>query len=365
MERGERMNFVTIIYFILILSVIIIIHELGHLIAAKHFGVYCREFSIGMGPIIYQKQMKETAWSIRLLPIGGFVAMAGDEDAPLEGGSSEDEEELDIPFERTINGIKRWKQIVVMAAGAFMNIILAWVIFIGITAYQGKVAIPGKPMVSSFTETSVAEKAGMKVDDEIIKVSNGKESITPKTFDDITEFMQYYPGETTFTVMREGKQLDITMTPAFDKEENMYKIGVYHEYKDIKEISLLESIPYGTQKMVDSVTSIISSLGKLIQGVGLNNLSGPVGIYKLTDQITQTGFLTTLAFVGLLSVNVGIFNLLPIPILDGGRIFILLIEMVIGRKLSERVQNIIMTIGLVAIVALMLFATWNDIVRLL
>lgn len=358
------MNLLTIIYFILILSVIIIIHELGHLIAAKHFGVYCKEFSIGMGPVIYQKQGKETAWSIRLLPIGGFVAMAGDEGAPLEG-DDEDREEVEVPFERTINGIKTWKQIVVMAAGAIMNIILAWVIFVGITAYQGQVAIPGKPVISNFTESSVAKQAGMQIDDEIIKVTNGSNSIVPETFDDITEFIQYYTGETVFTVLRDGKEVNVTMTPMYDKEENLYKLGVYHEYKDIKEITLLESIPYGTEKMIDSVSSIIGSLGKLIQGVGLNNLSGPVGIYKLTDQITQTGFLTTMAFVGLLSVNVGIFNLLPIPILDGGRIFILLIEMLIGRKLSERVQNVIMTAGLVAIVALMLFATWNDISRLL
>lgn len=358
------MNITTIIYFVLILSVIIIIHELGHLIAAKHFGVYCKEFSIGMGPIIFQKQGKETAWSIRLLPIGGFVAMAGDEGAPLEG-SDEDREEVEVPFERTINGIKTWKQIIVMAAGAIMNILLAWVIFVGITAYQGQVAIPGKPVISDFTDTSAAKQAGMQVDDEIVKVTNGTNSVVPETFDDITEFIQYYTGETVFTVLRNGETIDITMTPVYDKDENLYKLGVYHDYKDIKDISLWESIPYGTEKMIDSVSTIIGSLGKLIQGVGLNNLSGPVGIYKLTDQITQTGILSTMAFVGLLSVNVGIFNLLPIPILDGGRIFILLIEMLIGRKLSERVQNVIMTAGLVAIVALMLFATWNDISRLL
>ena len=107
-------NIVNIIYFILILSVIIIVHELGHLIAAKRFGVYCKEFSIGMGPVVYQKQVGETAWSIRALPIGGFVAMAGEED-------DDEAEELDIPYERTLNGIKPWKQIVVMAAGCCLS----------------------------------------------------------------------------------------------------------------------------------------------------------------------------------------------------------------------------------------------------
>ena len=352
------MSIMTIIYFILILSVIIIIHELGHLIAAKHFGVYCKEFSIGMGPMIFQKQVGETAWSIRALPIGGYVAMAGE---TLE---DDGEDEEDIPFERTINGIKPWKQMIVMAAGAIMNILLAWVIFVGITAYQGQIAIPGSPIITSFSENSPAEKAGFKANDEIIKVQNGTHSETVDEFDDVVEFINYFQGETTFTVLRDGKELEIKMTPVLDEEENIYKMGVFHDNYEVKKINLLESIPYGTQKMVDSVSTILNSLGKLIQGIGLKNLSGPVGIYKMTDQITQTGFLTTMAFVGLLSVNVGIFNLLPIPILDGGRIFITLIEMLIGRKLSERVQNVIMTIGLVAIVALMLFATWNDITRL-
>lgn len=358
MERSGRMSIMTIIYFILILSVIIIIHELGHLIAAKHFGVYCKEFSIGMGPMIYQKQINETAWSIRALPIGGYVAMAGE---TLE---DDGEDEEDIPFERTINGIKPWKQIVVMAAGAIMNILLAWIIFIGITAYQGQVAIPGSPIITSFSENSPAEKAGFQVNDEIIKVQNGTHSETVDEFDDVVEFINYFQGETTFTVLRDGKEVQIKMTPVLDESENIYKMGVYHDNYDVKKINLLEAIPYGTQKMIDSVATILDSLGKLVQGIGLKNLSGPVGIFKMTDQITQTGLLTTLAFVGLLSVNVGIFNLLPIPILDGGRIFITLIEMLIGRKLSERVQNVIMTIGLVAIVALMLFATWNDITRL-
>lgn len=349
-------NIVNIIYFILILSVIIIVHELGHLIAAKRFGVYCKEFSIGMGPVVYQKQVGETAWSIRALPIGGFVAMAGEED-------DDEAEELDIPYERTLNGIKPWKQIVVMAAGAIMNVLLAWVLFIGITAYQGAVSVPGKALVASVQENSAAEKGGMKAGDEIIRVKNGNEVLEPKTFNDVVEFIQYYNGDTEFTVLRDGKQVTLHFTPTYVKDESKYILGVLQQ-NEIKEISLLESIPYGTEKMVDSVTTIFESLGKLVQGVGLKNLSGPVGIYQVTAQITQTGLLSTIALIGLLSVNVGIFNLLPIPILAGGRIFIVLIETLIGRKLNERIQSAIMMAGLLMIVGIMVLATWNDISRL-
>lgn len=349
-------NILNLIYFILILSVIIIVHELGHLIAAKHFGVYCKEFSIGMGPVVYQKQGKETAWSVRALPIGGFVAMVGEE--------GEDEaDELNVPYERTINGVRPWKQIVIMAAGAIMNVLLAWVLFIGITAYQGAVSVPGKPQIASVQENSAADQAGMQAGDEIIFMQNGKEEVKPETFDDVVEFIQYYPGDTTFIVLRDGKEVTLHFTPTYVKEESKYVMGVMQQ-NEIKEISLLEAIPYGTEKMVDSVTSIFTALGKLVQGVGLNNLSGPVGIYQVTAQITQTGLLSTIALIGLLSVNVGIFNLLPIPILDGGRILIVLIETLIGKKLSEKVQNAIMMAGLLMIVGIMVLATWNDLTRL-
>lgn len=351
-------NILNIIYFVLILSVIIIVHELGHLMAAKKFGVYCKEFSIGMGPIVWQKQKGETAWSIRALPIGGFVAMAGEE------GQDEDDEELNIPYERTINGIRPWKQIIVMAAGAIMNILLAWVLFIGITAYQGAVSIPGKPIVASVQENSVADKAGMKTGDEITKVSVKDHSATPEKFDDVVEFLQFYPGETTFTILRDGKEMTLKITPTYVKDENRYMIGVVQQ-SEIKKINILEAIPYGTEKMVTSLTSIFDTLGKLVQGIGVKNLSGPVGIYQVTAQITQDGLMSTIALVGLLSVNVGIFNLLPIPILDGGRIFIILIETLIGRKLNGRVQTAIMMAGLLMIVGIMIFATWNDISRLL
>lgn len=348
-------NILSIIYFILILSIIIVVHELGHLLAAKKFHVYCKEFSIGMGPVVWQKQGKETVWSIRLLPIGGFVAMAGEDQ----------EEDDDIPFERTLQGITSWKQIIIMAAGAFMNIVLAWLIFIGITAYQGAVSVPAEPIIQNVASGFAAEKAGFQSGDKIIHIKNEQSEISPKTSDEIVTFVQYYPQTSTFTVLRDNKEITLTLTPTYDEKQQMYIVGVQYVQNGIKEISLLEAIPYGTQKMLTSITMIIDALSKLIQGVGLNTLSGPVGIYQATSQITQTNIVSVLAFVALLSVNVGVMNLIPIPILDGGRIFIILIESILGRKLNEKVQTVIMMAGLVLIVGLMLFATWNDIIRLL
>ena len=344
----------TIIYFILIISAIIIIHELGHLLTAKYFHVYCEEFSIGMGPAIFKKKFSETTFAIRALPIGGFVAMAGEEGMDNE----------DIPFERTIKGIAWWKQIIVMGAGALMNILLAWILFIGITMVQGKVVVPAEPVVQGFTESSVAQEAGIQVGDRIVSVSSGGATIHPKTFDDIIEHMGYYPdSETTFEVERNQKQLTFVLTPRYNEAEDRYLAGFLTK-SSIKDITALEAISYGTDKMIDGSKTIVRALGKLVQGIGLQNLSGPVGIYKLTEQTTQIGMTSTLSLIALLSLNIGIFNLIPLPVLDGGRIFIILLEKISGRKISEKVETAIMSVGVLLLIGIMVFATWQDIMRL-
>lgn len=344
----------TIIYFILILSVIIVLHELGHLITAKYFHVYCKEFAIGMGPTIFKKQFKETTFAIRLLPLGGFVSMAGEEGV----------EDENIPFERTLKGIAWWKQIIIMAAGAIMNVLLAWVLFIGVTAVQGKVMLPSEPVIANFSENSIAKEKGFEIGDRIIKISNAKETIEPKTFDEVSEYLGYFPKEeSTFILQRGNETITVNATPRYNEEQDRYLMG-FTAKANIKEISALESIPYGTSKMVEGSTAIFRALGKLIRGIGLENLSGPVGIYQITAETTQNGLLPVFSLIALLSLNIGIFNLLPLPVLDGGRIFLTLIEKISGRKLSEKVETIIMMIGVVLLVLLMVFATWQDLLRL-
>lgn len=344
----------SIIYFILILSVIIIIHELGHLMTAKYFHVYCQEFSIGMGPTIYKRQGKETAFSVRALPLGGFVSMAGEEGVDDES----------IPFERTLKGIAWWKQVIIMAAGAIMNVLLAWLLFIVVTMVQGRVVLPSEPIVAGFTSGSAAEAAGFEIGDRITKITSGSEVTTVETFDDITEHISYFPKEeAVFSIVRDGREMEIKLTPKYNESEDRYLAG-FQSNLNVKEISILESFQYGTERMIDGSTAIFRSLSKLIRGIGLENLSGPVGIFQITAETTQNGLLPAVSLIALLSLNIGIFNLLPLPVLDGGRIFITLIEKISGRKLSERAEMVIMMIGVVLLVALMVFATWQDIMRL-
>ncbi|MGL5977847.1 MAG: RIP metalloprotease RseP [Erysipelotrichaceae bacterium] len=343
-----------VLYFVLMMGVIIFIHELGHFLTAKKFGVYCAEFALGMGPTLLKKKVGETTYALRLLPVGGFVQMAGEEGT-----------DFDVPFERTVKGIKPWQQVVVMVAGSFMNIVLAFVVFVGIFAYRGEVPVYGPAQIVDIVPGGAADEAGMQVDDIVTKMTFTDGSST--TIDDMMEFSSALSLHTDAIVMeidRDGQMLSLTMTPRFIEAENRYMIGITLPEVGSKQIAWYESIAYGAQEVWSQTQAIFTTLGNLIRGIGLQNLAGPLGIFDMTSQSVQAGFIVFINLLGLLSLNIGIFNLLPLPVLDGGRILMVAIEKVTGRKISQKVELAIMGAGVFLLVALMLFVTWNDIVRL-
>lgn len=352
------MDFIfNIAIFVIILSIIVIVHEFGHLIAAKKFGVYCSEFSIGMGPAIYKykKEGSETTISIRALPLGGFVQMAGEEGAEIEG----------VPFERTINGIKAWKQVVVMAAGAIMNVLLAYVVFCGIVLYDGEVSVPSDPIIGEVSVGLPADTVGMQTNDKILKMilPDGTE-IIPNNFDDLVDGMKSYTeGNVIYVIERNGGTIQFSVQPKYDESMKRYLVG-FGAIPKTREIAWYESFYYGFEMLLETTVSIVQGFGNLLTGAGLKDVSGPVGIYQATSEVAQAGLYSLVLWLGLLSLNIGIFNLMPIPILDGGRIVIVVIEKIVGRKLNEKVQTGIMLVGLVLILCLMVFATANDILRL-
>ena len=343
------MDFVIgLIAFIIMLSVIVILHELGHFLVAKHFGVYCKEFSIGMGPCLYQKQGKETAFSIRAIPFGGYVMMAGEED----GSQSEEDSWLkDIPENRRLNGIEKWKQVCIMIAGIVMNILLAWIIYMGVALAQGYVVEEAKPVVYVVEENSVAQKA-----------EDGN-SIQPKTQYEILEFIQYHHDTLTLTVKRDKTTFKTTLTPSYDKDMEGYTLG-YKAIAYAKKIPWYQSLWVGCQNTWDSATTIFKSLNMIIRGQGLENLSGPVGILNVTSKSVQYGLDMYFSLFAMISLNIGIFNALPIPALDGGRILILLIEKLIGRKVSTKIVENIILASFVLLMILFIYATYNDIARM-
>lgn len=349
----------TFILFILLFTVIIMIHEAGHLLAAKKFGVYCYEFSFGMGPLLFSKKFKETQYSIRALPIGGFVSMAGEADG------DDAYPDVKVPEGRRLTDQVWWKRVIILLAGIFNNILLAYFIFCMVVLAAGGIASSPEPVVASVAAGSAAEEAGFEAGDRILEISKEDgTSIQPKEFIDMQTFIT--DGSTlTYTVERDGEQVTLTVTPRYNDEEQRYIVGINAPEAEVKEVNFLNCWYYGAYEMVLITRLMFQAIVNIFQGAGLSNLSGPVGIYQATDTYVKMGFASYMLLVAQLSLNVGIFNALPLPVLDGGQVVITLAEAIAHRKLNEKFKMGLMLACWGLLIALMLYVTWNDIIRLI
>jgi regulator of sigma E protease len=345
----------SLVYTLVILSIIIIVHELGHLVSAKAFGVYCKEFSMGMGPKLWGFKSKETAYNLRLFPFGGFVAMAGEESV-----------DVDVPKERSLLGIAKYKRIIIMLSGIFMNVVLAFVLFVGINWYLGYVVQSPKAVIDGIVTDSPAEAAGLQAHDKILKMKfEDGTTIVPKDFNDVITYTQLYHNAITFTLERGSEQVIITVTPVYDETNKRYFLGVMLPPAEKININPLQGIGYAFTTIISTVYSMFLLIGKLLTGVGLQSLSGPVGIIEITKTQASDGLLSMIYLTAILSLNVGVFNILPLPILDGGRVFIIAIEMIIKKPIDKRLELALMYTSASLLVLLMVFATWQDLGKLL
>lgn len=356
----------TVLLFVLMLSVITLVHELGHLIAAKSFGVYCKEFSIGMGPKLFSKKGKETEYSVRALLIGGYVSMVGENDE-----DDEDIVKLNIPKSRTLKGIDKWKQVIVMFAGIFMNFLLAFIIYSMIILNMGSYAKTNKPIIETIREDMPAYISGLKQGDiiERVELDNGM-SIEPEDYSELSTFlMSYYEGQGDWNIYidRSGDKLQFNITPTYYESENRYIIGITFSNvaTEIIDINIINCFKYGFIYMMSMSKMIFTSLIAIFKGIGLRNLSGPIGVYQVVEQTVDYGFSYYIELLALICVNVAIFNALPIPAFDGGRVLLLIIEVVIGRPLPKKFETTILTASLALILTFMLFVSFNDIVKII
>ena len=343
-----------VFYFVAVLGIIVFIHELGHLWAAKAFGVYCNEFAIGMGPTVFKmkKPHWETTYSIRLFPLGGFVSMAGE---PGEG-------DMGVTVERTIGGIAPWKRLIVMLAGIAMNFVLAFVIFTGFFAAYGTTDTP-LPIVRDVVEGGPADRAGLMANDLITKITffDGGYKV-PKDFNDITlPIMTYGDRELIFEVNRSGEVLDVKITP--EKSGDRWVIGVYSMPGEHRSVSFFESISLSFAEIGTTVSSLVFLLQRLVRGIGTDAVGGPIQIFQVTSQIGTNGFPFFLILVASLSINVAVINAVPIPVFDGGRVLLTLIEMITGKPINEKVENFAMMIGLAFMIVLFVLIMFNDIIK--
>ena len=352
---------INIIVFILILGIVVLIHEFGHFITAKSCGVYCSEFSIGMGPKLFSKKIGETEYEIRALPIGGFVSMAGEADNEIE-------EFKDVPFERTINGISCWKKVVVFLAGVFMNFILSIVILIGV--YSFIEVQDNTPVIGSVSDNGPAMMAGIEAGDRITKIAYDGEEYIIGSYDDIREVMgKIESDDKTVTVevelVRDSKTLTKQVNAQYSEESGMFILGVI---SGTRQLSFFEAVNYAFDQFKTLSLLIFTTLGQLFTDTAntIGQLSGPAGIYSTTAQITATGSISQLLiFLALISTNVGIFNLLPIPGLDGCQVIFALVEKMIGRELPLKLRYALQLAGLALVFALLIYVTINDVSRIL
>lgn len=344
----------TLIYFILMLGTIVFIHELGHFFWAKKFGVYCYEFSLGFGPKLFSFKRKndETLYALRLIPIGGFVAMAGEE-------ASDDKS---VPKDKKLYNKKWYKKLMIILAGVINNFILAFVVLLFISLIWGSYTT--KPLIGVVTKDSAADKAGIKENYKVLKVNGEK----VKTWDDLTLKLTLANNEKAQEFLvdtdKGEKLINIKPEKIEDKNGNIsYSYGIGMD--DTKYYGVKNAFSYATSKFASIFRSMIVTIKALFTGkVGLNSLSGPVGIYSIVGASSKAGLSSLLYLLAYLSINVGFINLIPFPAFDGYRAVIILIEKITGKEVNAKVDAMVNQVGLFLLFALMIYITVKDVLRL-
>ena len=343
----------SLIWFVLILSAIVAVHEFGHFIFAKLSNTYVYEFSIGMGKKLFGKKRKngETEFCLRMVPLGGYVMIAG-----------EDTLDETIPEDRQMCNKGFFARFMILFAGAFFNFIFAFVILFVSALIWG--AATTKPYIGDVALGYPAYDAGLETGDLVLSIDGEKIS----NWDRGLVMLQTTSGDPVlFEVQKsDGRIVKYNVEPmsVTDEEGNtVYKFGISTMYE--KEYGFVNSLEYAFNKTISLFGSMWDTLKYLFTGrVGVNQLSGPVGIFSIVDSQAEQGPEALLYLVAYLSINVGIINLLPFPAFDGGRILFLLIEKIFKKPVSKNVENMIHTIGFFLIIGLLIFVTFNDILRL-
>ena len=416
-----------IIAFLFVFSVIVIIHEFGHYYFAKKAGILVREFAIGMGPKIFQVRKGETVYTLRLLPIGGYVRMAGhDEDEQeikpgmmitieldkenivqklnfdehliiensvpfqieeadlhrsmtLSGYFVHSEEKVNLtvskqatiiesdgtevvvaPIERQFNSASLWNRIKTNAAGPMNNFILSIIIFIIVGLMQGGVP-SNDPVIGQVSDQSAAHEAGLQTSDKIISI----DGVDIHSWDEMTSIVRSSADKTlSMTIQRNGDTKNVSITPKSVEGQNGSKIGQLGVTRTLDN-SILSILGYGFSQTISVIVLVLSALGSIFtKGFNLNQLGGPVAIYSLTSQVAKNGLIDLLSFMGMISANLGVMNLLPIPALDGGKLVLNFIEGIRKKPLDPEKEGYLTIAGAIFLFALMLLVTWNDIMKL-
>ncbi len=339
-----------LIWAVLVFGAVVFIHELGHFLLAKFNGIRVDEFALGMGPKVFGIKRGETTYCIRLFPIGG-ACMMGEDDA-------------NDTSEGSFNSKSVWARISVVAAGAVFNFILAFIFAVIIISYTGY----DEPVISGVVSGYSAEAEGMQAGDRIVRIDGKKIYL----WREITYHNLFHPGETSeITYERDGKEYEVTIVPKQDENGN-YLMGVMSPGQT-RDAGFLKSLQYGAYEVRFWIKTALQSVGQLVTGkIGADQLSGPVGIVNVVDETYQESkeygivivVMQMLNIGVLLSANLGVFNLLPFPALDGGRLVFLAVEAITGKRVPPEKEGIVHVIGMIFLMLLMVFVLFNDLKRI-
>ncbi len=351
---------VTFVAFVVALGVLVFVHELGHFSVAKRLGVKVLRFSIGFGPILWRRQRGETEYALSAVPLGGYVKMLGEDE--------EDGEPVTEP-ERSFGNQKPWRRAAIVVAGPTMNFLFAFVVYAVLFAAVGAEIPSTEPRIGGVGQGTPAEQAGLQVDDRVLEIDG-----TPvDTWDGLAARVRESDGKAlTFDIERKGAPLVVTVTPAMRETRNIFGeetgkswlIGIEgsHDWKAVGPIEAVQMA--GTQTAMASWV-VLQGLVLMVQGrVPLRELGGPIAIARAAGQQARAGLKYFLSMLAFLSINLGVLNLLPVPVLDGGHLALLGIETAMGRPLRPRAREVAQQVGLLLLLSQMVFVFYNDIHRL-
>jgi regulator of sigma E protease len=338
---------ITVIATIFVFGLLIFVHELGHFVTAKIVGMRVDEFAIGFGPKLLSRKHGETLYSLRIIPLGGFNKIAG----------MDPEEEQD---ERSFSAKPIWARMLVIVAGSAMNFVLPILLLAGVFFYAGIDTPSNEAIIGSILPDKPAARAGLMTGDKILAVNEHKID----SWRDFVDNIQGNAGnQLNVRYERHGEINNITLVPEFDQKANKGIVGIMPQIQNYRP-GLLESIGLAVKQTYLVTVSMIIGIGQMITGQIAAEVAGPIGVAQMAGEFAQLGVIPLLQFAAFLSINLGLINLLPVPVLDGGHIVTLAVEGVRGKPLSSSKMQIVQMIGFVLLMLLLIMATFKDVVRL-
>ena len=337
---------ITLLATIFVFGLLVSVHEFGHFAVAKLSGMKVTEFAIGFGPGLYKKKRGETLYSLRAIPLGGYNKISGMDPDDLED-------------QRNFNNQPLFKRLAVIIAGSMMNLLLPVLIFFFIIVFTGVQNPIDKPIFGGIVEDRPAAIAGLKVNDVVLQV-NGKKVETWSQLVDEIKLRSNQP--TDLLVEREGKQQTFTVTPQFDERSQRGVIGVNASF-ELTRPGVFDSFKLAVVHTYNIAKDMLKGIYVLIFSSQEADIAGPLGVAQMAGKVAQYGFVPLLNFAAFLSINLGLINLLPVPVLDGGHVVMLLIEGIRGKAVKPEFLYKLQMIGLALLAMLLIFSTTKDIMR--